>query len=63
MNGLRIQSKGGKVGLWKGGELTMFKGKKAIVIGERDGVQGPAIAQCLLAAGAEVVYVTTECFV
>jgi glycine reductase len=42
---------------------AMFKGKKAIVIGERDGVQGPAIAQCLLAAGAEVVYVTTECFV
>ncbi len=41
----------------------MFKGKKAIVIGERDGVQGPAIAQCLLAAGAEVAYVTTECFV
>jgi len=41
----------------------MFKGKKAIVIGERDGVPGPAIAQCLLAAGAEVAYVTTECFV
>ena len=32
-------------------------------IGERDGVQGPAIAQCLLAAGAEIAYVTTECFV
>jgi glycine reductase len=41
----------------------MLKGKKAIVIGERDGVPGPAIAQCLLAAGAEVAYVTTECFV
>jgi len=42
---------------------TMFKGKKAIVIGERDGVPGPAIAKCLSAAGAEIVYTTTECFV
>jgi len=41
----------------------MFQGKKAIVIGERDGVPGPAIAQCLSAAGAEIVYTTTECFV
>ena len=30
-----------------------LKGKKAIIIGERDGVQGPSIAQCLEAAGAE----------
>jgi glycine reductase len=42
---------------------TMFLGKKAIVIGERDGVPGPAIAKCLSAAGAEIVYTTTECFV
>jgi betaine reductase len=41
----------------------VFKGKKAIVIGERDGVPGPAIARCLSAAGAEIVYTTTECFV
>jgi glycine reductase len=41
----------------------MFQGKKAIVIGERDGVPGPAIAKCLSAAGAEIVYTTTECFV
>jgi glycine reductase len=40
-----------------------LKGKKAIVIGERDGVQGPAIAQCLEAAGATVRYAVTECFV
>ncbi len=40
-----------------------LKGKKAIVIGERDGVQGPAIANCLKAGGAEVIYSTTECFV
>jgi len=40
-----------------------LKGKKAIVMGERDGVQGPAIAKCLQAAGAEVVFSVTECFV
>ncbi len=40
-----------------------LQGKTAIVIGERDGVQGPAIAACLNAAGANVVYAVTECFV
>jgi len=40
-----------------------LQGKTAIVIGERDGVQGPAIANCLKAAGANVVYAVTECFV
>jgi len=41
----------------------MFKGKKVIVVGERDGVQGPAIEECLKAAGADVLYSATECFV
>jgi len=40
-----------------------LKGKTAIVIGERDGVQGPSIATCLEAGGANVVYAVTECFV
>jgi len=40
-----------------------LKGKKAIIIGERDGVQGPSIAECLKAAGADVAYAVTECFV
>ena len=40
-----------------------LKGKTAIIIGERDGVQGPSIAQCLNAAGAYVAYAVTECFV
>lgn len=40
-----------------------LKGKTAIIIGERDGVQGPAIAACLEAAGANVVFKVTECFV
>lgn len=50
----------------KEGKFSMnnwLKGKKAIVIGERDGVQGPAIAKCLQAAGATVVFSVTECFV
>jgi betaine reductase len=41
----------------------VFKGKRVIVIGERDGVPGPAIANCVIAAGGQVVYTTTECFV
>ena len=45
------------------GVKIVFKGKRVIVIGERDGVPGPAIANCVTAAGAEVVYTTTECFV
>ena len=40
-----------------------LEGKAAIVVGERDGVQGPSIAQCLAAAGANVVFAVTECFV
>ncbi len=41
----------------------MFKGKKVIIFGERDGVPGPAIEACMNAAGAEVIYSVTECFV
>jgi len=41
----------------------MFEGKKVIVLGERDGVPGPAIAACMEAAGAEVIFTATECFV
>lgn len=42
---------------------SLLEGKKAIIIGERDGVQGPAIAKCVDAAGGQVVYMVTECFV
>jgi glycine/sarcosine/betaine reductase complex component A len=41
----------------------MLKGKKVIVVGERDGVPGPAIANCMTAAGANIVFMATECFV
>jgi glycine reductase len=40
-----------------------LKGKKVIALGDRDGVPGPAIEECLKSAGAELVFVTTECFV
>jgi betaine reductase len=40
-----------------------LKGKKIIAIGERDGVQGGAIARCAASAGAEVVLELTHCFV
>jgi betaine reductase len=40
-----------------------LEGKKVIALGERDGVPGPAIAECARSAGAEVVFVETECFV
>ena len=40
-----------------------LKGKKVIAIGERDGVQGSALADCATSAGAEVVLEMTHCFV
>jgi betaine reductase len=40
-----------------------LRGKKVIIIGERDGIQGPAIEACLRSAGAEPVLVQTQCFV
>lgn len=41
----------------------MLPGKKAIVFGERDDVAALTIRACLEAAGAEVVYESTSCFV
>ena len=41
----------------------VFDGKLVIALGERDGVAGPAIAACAKAAGGEVVFSATECFV
>ncbi len=40
-----------------------LQGKKIIALGERDGVQGSAIAQCAQSAGADVVLDMTHCFV
>ena len=43
--------------------MAILDGKKVIIIGDRDGVPGPAIAECDKTAGAEVIYSATECFV
>lgn len=40
-----------------------LQGKKMVILGERDGVQSPAIEACLKDRGATVVYLITECFV
>ena len=41
----------------------MLQGKKVVVLGERDDIPAPAISRCLEAAGADVVYENTSCFV
>ena len=43
--------------------MAILKGKKVIIIGDRDGVPGPAIQACVETAGGEVVFASTECFV
>ncbi len=40
-----------------------LKGKRVIILGERDGIQGPAIAACVESAGAQPLLVQTQCFV
>jgi len=40
-----------------------LKGKKIIALGERDGVQGTALSECLRAAGGDVVLTINQCFV
>ena len=41
----------------------MLEGKKVIIIGDRDGVPGPAIEECIKTTRGEVVFSSTECFV
>jgi glycine/sarcosine/betaine reductase complex component A len=40
-----------------------MQGKKVIALGERDGIQGTALAECAKSAGADVVLEMTHCFV
>jgi len=40
-----------------------LKGKKTIALGERDGIPGTSIAECLKSAGADVVLTLTQCYV
>ena len=44
--------------------MSIFKeGLKAIVIGDRDGIPGPAMEECIKTTPAEIVFSATECFV
>lgn len=41
----------------------MLKDKKVIVFGERDDISGKTARTCVEAAGAEIIYESTACFV
>ena len=43
--------------------MSILKGRKVVIIGDRDGIPGLAIEECVKTAGADVVYSATECFV
>lgn len=43
--------------------MSKLEGKKLLLLGERDGVPGPAMEACLDKCGAEIVFSVTECFV
>ena len=43
--------------------MAILNGKKDIIIGDRDGIPGQAIAECAKSAGADVIFSSTECFV
>jgi glycine reductase len=43
--------------------IMNMQGKKVIALGERDGIQGMALAECAKSAGADVVLEMTHCFV
>ena len=44
-------------------DTGLLKGKKIIIFGERDDIPAATVNTCLKAAGSEVVYETTACFV
>jgi len=44
--------------------MSILDNKKVIIIGDRDGIPGQAIEECVATANnAEVVFSATECFV
>ena len=43
--------------------MSLLENKKIIIIGDRDGIPGQAIEECVKTAGGEVVFSSTECFV
>ena len=44
--------------------MSILTNKKVIIIGDRDGIPGPAIEECVRTEStAEIVFSATECFV
>lgn len=44
--------------------MSALANKKVLIIGDRDGIPGPAIEECVKTVeGVEVVFSSTECFV
>lgn len=43
--------------------MSRYTGKKIVIIGDRDGIPGPAIEECLKPIDCEVIFSSTECFV
>jgi len=43
--------------------MRKLDGKKVVIIGDRDGIPGPAIEECIKTTGADIVFSSTECFV
>lgn len=43
--------------------MAILAGKQVIIVGDRDGIPGPAIAECATSAGTAIAFATTECFV
>ena len=41
----------------------ILQGKKVAVFGERDDITALSISKCVEAAGGDIVYETTSCFV
>ena len=40
--------------------MGILNGKKVIIIGDRDGIPGLAIEECVKTSGAEIVFSSTE---
>ena len=43
--------------------MAKLEGKKLLLLGERDGVPGPDMADVFADSGAEILFSATECFV
>ena len=44
--------------------MSILEGKKIIIIGDRDGIPGPAMEECVKTVdSSEVIFSSTECFV